>query len=224
VRPARLQHQLVLPDRTFGRSRCRGAQSLLLVYDLSLVAERLAAGELGCPHRGCDGLLGPWGHARTRRIRMGSGRTLEHRPRRARCRSCGRTQVLLWVVSHPRRADAAEVVGAALTAAAGGAGYRAIAEQLAVPPSTVRDWLQRAKANSEIVRADATVAFYALDANAGAIAPQGSPLADMVEAVGQAVAAAVRRLGPVPSPWQLAVTITRAAILAPRPARSWGAR
>lgn len=153
---------------------------------------------------------------------MGGGRVVAHRPRRARCRSCRRTQVLLWVISHPRRADAAEVVGAALLAAVNGAGHRTIAAQLGVPASTVRDWLQRARANSEVVRQDATVAFYALDANAAAIAPTGSALGDMVEAVGQAVAAAVRRIGPVPAPWRLAVSITRAAILAPRPARSWG--
>lgn len=195
---------------------------MLLVHDPDRVAADLAAGDLVCPHGGCGGQLGPWGHARTRRIRMGAGRVLAHRPRRARCRSCQRTQVLLWVVSHPRRADAAEVVGAALLAAVDGAGYRTIAEQLAVPASTVRDWLARARANSETVRADATVAYYALDANAGAVAPTGSPLGDMVGAVGHAVAAAVRMLGPVPSPWRLAVTITRAAILSPRPARSWG--
>ena len=36
----------------------------------------------------------------------------------------------------------------------------------------------------------------------------------MLDAVGRALAAAVRRFGPVPAPWQLAVVITGGAILA----------
>lgn len=193
---------------------------MLLFHDPSTAAAELATSALACPHRGCDGRLGPWGHARLRRVRVGPGHTEAHRPRRARCRSCGRTQVLAWTRSFPRRADAVERVGSALVAAVGGLGYRRVAEQVGVPATTVRGWLQRARANSDIVRAEATVAVHALDPSAGSVSPTGSALGDMLDAVARAVAAAVRRFGPGPAPWQLAVVVTRGAILAPRPRRA----
>jgi len=45
----------------------------------------------------------------------------------------------------PRRADAAEVVGAALVAKADGRGWRRIAAELDRPPATVRRWLRAAR-------------------------------------------------------------------------------
>ncbi|MDN5804233.1 MAG: helix-turn-helix domain-containing protein [Microlunatus sp.] len=45
-----------------------------------------------------------------------------------------------------RRADATEVIGAALHAKAAGAGYRTIAVRLGRPVSTVRRWLRRVPA------------------------------------------------------------------------------
>lgn len=194
---------------------------MLLFHDPSTAAAELAAGALTCPHGGCVGTLGPWGHARVRQVRVGPGRNEAHRPRRARCRSCGRTQVLAWARSFPRRADAVERVGSALLGAASGLGYRRAADQVGVPATTVRGWLQRARANCDIVQADAAAAVHALDPNAGLPSPTGSALGDMLDAVGRAVAAATRRFGPGPAPWQLAVVITRAAILAPRPQRVW---
>ena len=64
-------------------------------------------------------------------------------PRRARCGGCGGTQILLPATLTVRRADSTEVIGAALAAKAGGAGFRAIAAALARPVSTVRSWLRR---------------------------------------------------------------------------------
>ena len=72
--------------------------------DVSQVERRLAAGLLVCPR--CGGLLGPWGHARTRRLRGAASPT---RPRRTRCGGCGSTHVLLPVNALLRRAD--EAVG-----------------------------------------------------------------------------------------------------------------
>lgn len=194
---------------------------MLLFHDPSTAATELAAGDLRCPHRGCGGVLAPWGHARWRRVRLPGGGTEAHRPRRTRCRSCGCTQVLAWARSYPRRPDPVETVGAALVAAVAGLGYRQIAQRVDVPATTVRGWVQRARANSEAVRADATAAFHALDPNAGAMNPTGSPLGDMLEAVGCALAAAIRRFGPHPAPWQLATVITGAGILTPQPQRRW---
>lgn len=106
-------------------------------------AERiLRAGNMGCPR--CPGRLRPFGHGRTRTVRGRGTATLRVTPRRARCGGCGGTQILLPATLTVRRADSTEVIGAALAAKAGGAGFRAIAATLARPVSTVRSWLRRA--------------------------------------------------------------------------------
>ena len=105
-------------------------------------AERiLQAGNMGCPR--CPGRLRPFGHGRTRTVRGRGTATLRVTPRRARCGDCGGTQILLPTTLTVRRADSTEVIGAALAAKAGGAGFRAIAAALARPVSTVRSWLRR---------------------------------------------------------------------------------
>lgn len=162
-----------------------------------------------------------YGVAPGRFLRIEAGRTEAHTPRRARCRRCGRTHVVASTRTYPRRPDTVETVGSALVAAAGGLGHRRVARQVGLPATTVRGWLRRARANSEAVRADATVAVHALDPMAGPLNPTGSALGDMLDAVGRALAAAILRLGPVPAPWQYAVVLTRAAILAPVPQAAW---
>lgn len=194
---------------------------MLLTHDPSTTTADLAAGALSCPDAACGGQLGPWGRARTRRLRVDARRTEAHTPRRARCRSCGRTHVVVPTRSYPRRPDSVETVGSALVAAARGLGHRRVARLVGIPATTVRGWLRRARVNSEAVRADATVAVHAFDPMAGPLNPTGSALGDMLEAVGRALAAAVVRLGPVPAPWQYAVVLTRAAILAPVPQPAW---
>ena len=79
----------------------------------------------------------------------------------------------------------------------------------------MRGWLRRARANSDAVRCDATVATCQLDPLAGRFDPTGSAVGDTLDAVGRAVTAWVLRFGPVPAPWQVAVALTGAAILAP---------
>ena len=68
--------------------------------------------------------------------------TLALRPRRARCRTCRVTHVLLPAAATPRRADSTAVIGSALLASARGTGYRRIAAQLDRPLSTVRRWVR----------------------------------------------------------------------------------
>lgn len=201
-----------------------GCSLMLLCLDPSAAAADLAAGALACPRWGCEGRLGPWGHARPRWVRIAPSRRESHRPRRARCRSCGRTQVLVWARSHPRRVDAVETVGAALLASVSGLSDRAVAEQLGLPATTVRDWLRRARVNANAVQAEATAAVLALDANVTRIEPVGSALGDMLTTVGIAASAARRRFGPIAPTWQLATVITGAGILAARPPRKWSAR
>ena len=190
---------------------------MLLIHDPVFAAACLAAGTLECPRGGCGGRPRPWGHARARRLRLSGGRYETHTPRRARCRACGQTHVLISTRSYPRRADSVETVGAALLGAASGLGHRRVAASVDLPATTVRGWLRRARANSEAVRADATVATHQLDPMAHRFDPIGNALGDMVDAVGRAVAAWVLRFGPRPSPCQLAVALTGAAILAPVP-------
>lgn len=195
---------------------------MMLTDDLTATTAALVAGELACHRVGCGGRLGPWGYARPRVLRLGAGRSEAHTPRRARCRSCGGTEVVISARSYPRRVDTVETVGRALLAAVGGLGHRAVARQVRLPATTVRDWLRRARVNAEAVRVDATVAVYRLDPMAAPLNPTGSALGDMVDAVGRAVAASILRLGPSSaSRWQLALMLTRAGILAKTPRPRW---
>lgn len=183
---------------------------LMVGTDPVEVERLLGSGGLGCP--GCGGVLGPWGHARSRSCRGADG-PVWHRPRRARCGSCGRTHVLLAQVWLLRRADAACVIGAALEARATGAGHRPIATALGRPVSTVRGWLRRFTAAAQDVRAFFTRLLYALDPRASALVPQVGVVGDAVEAIGRAAGAAVVRLGPVP-PWEFAARASAGLLLA----------
>ena len=99
---------------------------LAVTVDPAVVEADLVAGRLCCP--GCGARLAAWGYAREREVRMLDGvRSL--RPRRAYCRACETTHVLLPAFSVPRRRDGAEVIGAALLDKAAGAGHRTIASQ-----------------------------------------------------------------------------------------------
>lgn len=117
---------------------------LTVNQDVSAVESDLAAGRVCCP--GCRGVLRPWGWARTRRVRFGTGEGLQVvsvRPRRGRCTGCAGTHVLLGVQLAARRADAAAVIAAAIEAKViRGAGHRSIAVLLGRPVSTVRGWLR----------------------------------------------------------------------------------
>ncbi|MBV8349105.1 MAG: helix-turn-helix domain-containing protein [Mycolicibacterium sp.] len=112
------------------------------------VESRLAAGGIACPTCG-DGVLGGWGYARVRQI---EGVRDPVRPRRARCRACTVTHVLLPVTVLLRRAYSAERIWAALTARAEGSGHRRIGVILGIPSATVRGWLRRAAQRLEAIR------------------------------------------------------------------------
>lgn len=179
--------------------------------DGSAVENDLCSEVMGCPVIGCGSVLGPWGWARERIVR-GAGRLL---PRRARCRGCRRTQVLLPASVLLRRADAATVIGMALLAKAGGAGHRPIAVLLTVPPSTVRGWLRRIASVAERVLAVLAAAAAQLGTEFAAPAPTADPFAAVVEMLGALSAAMARRLGGSCSPWRLATVLTGGRLLAP---------
>lgn len=185
--------------------------SVLIVWsDPDRVETDLASGAVACPS--CDGALGAWGFARWRTLRSESG-PVALRPRRARCRSCSSTHVLLPDGVLARRVDTVAVIGAALSFAASGAGHRSVAERVGRPPSTVRGWLRRFRAAALRVAAHFTMWTQHFDPMAPPIAPGSSRLADAVEAVGVAARAASLRLGPR-APWSWTSVLSVGRLLA----------
>jgi hypothetical protein len=125
--------------------------------------------------------------------------------------------VLLPVGVLLRRADLAEVIGAALVARAAGAGCRAVAAVLGRPVDTVRGWLRRFAARADAVRVVFTVLLVDCGPDPVVPAVAGSVFADAVAAVvGAAVAVAARWpvLGVV-SPWLAASAASGGRLLAP---------
>lgn len=188
---------------------------LTVEADAGSVERRLAAGVLRCA--GCAGRLAPWGWARSRVLRGSGASTLVVRPRRVCCRRCRVTHVLLPVVALLRRADLAEVIGAALAARAAGAGFRRIAAGLGRSAETVRGWLRRFAGRAGAVR----VLFTGLLVDTGpdpvVPAAAGCAVADAVAAIVGAAAAVAARwplVGAV-SPWLAASAVSQGRLLAP---------
>ena len=182
--------------------------------ELALVEAELAGGLLGCPS--CSGVLGPWGHARERVLRCAAGdRRL--RPRRARCRGCRATHVLLPQTVLARRQDEVAVIGAAIEAKVlGGEGFRRIAARVGVCPVTVRGWLRRFAERAGLIRAHFVRCAVLLDPELGAVLPAGSGVADAVEAIAVAVRAWVLRFGPA-GRWQLVSRLSGGGLLQHEP-------
>jgi Domain of unknown function (DUF6431) len=180
----------------------RGAPVLMVEAEPVRVEQALAVGGLACP--GCGGVLGGWGWARGRWLRGRGGHQQRVRPRRARCRNCRTTHVLLPVIGLLRRLDAAEVIGAALLARAGQRSLRRIAVALGVPLSTVRGWLGRFTERAELIWGHFARLAAWLDPSVAAPEPRGSPLVCAVEAIGAAAVVAARRLGTHGGPFEFA--------------------
>jgi hypothetical protein len=181
--------------------------------DAAVVERRLVAGELACP--GCAGVLARWGYARVRVVRAGSGR-VSLRPRRAVCRRCRSTHVLLPVGLLLRRADGVEVVGAAIAAKATGLGARPIAALLDRPLGTVREWLRRFGCRSEAVRAWFTRLLCAVAVDPVMPGPAESAWADAMAAIRAAVAAVVSRFAVTTvTVWQVVGAASAGRLLAP---------
>ena len=184
--------------------------------DLVCVESRLAAGQLRCP--ACSqGVLGGWGFARTRRV-VGLAGVV--RPRRARCRSCLVTHVLLPVTVLLRRGYAAQVIWEALWLRGRGRGHRRIAEQLRLPSTTVRGWLRRAGGRREAIRARFIQMAVLIGIDVTIPEGQGCGWGEVVAAVEAAVAAIGQRFGPAGlvgavTPAQVLVAVTGGRLLAP---------
>ena len=188
---------------------------LTVEVDPSRVERRLAAGEIRCPT--CAGVLSPWGWARSRVLRGFAVTVLRVRPRRVVCPGCRVTHVLLPVAALSRRADLAEVIGAALTAKATGTGLRSIATMLDRHVDTVRGWLRRFTRHAGRLRVLFTVLLVDTGPDPQVPAESGSSFADAVSAILGARAAMVSRwpvLGTVP-PWWIASAVTAGRLIAP---------
>ena len=186
---------------------------LTVGVDAAEVERRLVAGELVCPD--CAGVLTGWGYARARAIRVESGRWLV-RPRRAVCRGCGGTHVLLPVGVLLRRADVVGVVGAAVVAKAAGLGARPVAALVGRPLGTVRGWLRRFGSRAEAVRGWFTRLLCAVASDPVPPEPAGSVWADAVAAIeAAAVAVAARFTITGVTVWRLASAASVGRLLAP---------
>jgi hypothetical protein len=186
---------------------------LTVGVDAAEVERRLVTGGLSCP--GCQGVLAGWGHARTRVIRGVAG-LWRLRPRRARCRGCEATHVLLPLGVLLRRADEAGVVGAAITAKATGLGVRPIAGLLDRPVETVRGWLRRFVGRAEAVRGWFTGLLCAVAPDP--VVPQvvGSVWAAAVAAMRAAAVAVVARFAVIGvTVWQVIGAVCAGRLLAP---------
>jgi hypothetical protein len=180
------------------------------------VESRLATGGIGCPT--CrDGVLGGWGYARARQV---EGLSDPIRPRRARCRACAVTHVLLPVTMLLRRAYAAGRIWAVLTARAEGAGHRRIGASLGIPAATVRGWLRRAAQRLESIRS--WFLGVAVSAGVDVRIPDGfgCPWRDSLAAVATATAAIRFRFGVAGllgavTPQRVAVAASGGRLLAP---------
>jgi hypothetical protein len=160
--------------------------------DLVCVESRLAAGQLRCP--ACSrGVLGGWGFARSRRV---MGLVAAVRPRRARCRSCLVTHVLLPVTVLLRRGYAAQTIWESLWLRGRGRGHRQIGATLRVPAATVRGWLRRAGGRLEAVRVWFLTVAVRVGIDVTIPDEQSCPWSDVVAAIEAAAVALGQRFGP----------------------------
>jgi hypothetical protein len=186
-----------------------GTPMLIVCAEVALVEAELLEGLLACPS--CRDVLGPWGHGRERVLRCASGDRLL-RPRRARCRGCAGTHVLLPEIVLLRRRDEVAVIGEAIEAHVAGVGCRPIASRLGVPADTVRGWLRRFVGRAELIRALFTRCAVVLDPMLGPVLPAGDGVTDALEAVAVAARAWVLRLGRRPV-WQIVSRLSVGGLL-----------
>jgi hypothetical protein len=170
----------------------------------------LAAGRVACPD--CGEPLAPLGWAREREVRMRYGGRLV-RARRAYCRRCARTHVLLPACCVPRRRDGAEVIGSALLAKAQGVGHRTIAARLDRPPGTVRGWLRAFARRTGTLHGVGVTWTVELGDGPWMPRPSGRPFAVALQALACAARAYVLRFGRIASVWELIVAVCGGELL-----------
>ncbi|CAH0302990.1 hypothetical protein SRABI83_04581 [Arthrobacter sp. Bi83] len=181
---------------------------LTVNHDGVSVESDLSGGRLECPE--CRGRLRPWGWARERLIRHGTGAgrfLVRHRPRRGRCAGCAATHVLLEAGLAARRADTAAVIAAAVEAkTAAGHGHRRIAAWLGRPASTVRGWLRTFAASAVSIAEVFTALAHRDGADAAGLwpAPAPTPAGAALAAVTAYASVLAERFAVAVMPWHSA--------------------
>jgi hypothetical protein len=127
--------------------------------------------------------------------------------------------VLLPVTLLLRRGYAADVIGAALTARAQGAGHRSIGPVLGVPAATVRGWLRRMAGRLEPVRVFLLQVAHSAGVDLVVPGGLGCPWRDLLATLGAATCAVRGRFGPVGvlgpvTAWQVAAACSSGRLLA----------
>lgn len=187
------------------------------------VDEYVAAGrDIEVPRPDCVGCAAPmsfWsGYARSVRDGGGCRRVWV---RRARCRPCRTSHVLMPSFCLVGRLDVAEVVGAVITEVVDGpSGVRPVAARVDVPHTTARDWVRRFAVRAAVL----TAGFAALAVELTGVAPMlgGELAAHALEAIDAALAAACVRAGPwVPARWAFAALVTGGRLLATNTNPPW---
>ena len=157
---------------------------------------RLGSGRLAC---WCGGTLRPWGSARPRRV-VTFGGVMQAQPRRAICRDCGRTHVLLDAGLLSRRKYAAAVIFAALALRETGLKVSSVAARLrlpsaggwwSAPAATVGSWLSRFASRAGQLRQVFLTVLPLADPLARPVLPSGSVTGDALAAL-EAVTAGLR--------------------------------
>ena len=194
---------------------CEEPYDVMVVLDQAQAHRELLAGTLPCWR--CSAPLRSWGHARPRYLHLSCDARVSLRPRRARCRSCLTTEVLLPAFAPPRSAYAMEVVGPALLSSTQGDSHRTIATDLGLPADTVRGWIRKVTGQAEWLRTTGTLAAHMFDANLPDLLPTQvqSPLAEAISALGAAAAAARLMFRPIATPWEFLAAIAQGQLLTP---------
>jgi hypothetical protein len=128
--------------------------------------------------------------------------------------------VLLPVTVLLRRAYAADVIGAAVTARAGGAGHRPAGQLLEVPAATVRGWLRRLSGRLEPARVFMVQVAVRAGVDVAVPTALGCGWRDLLAALEAATVAVTGRFGPVGvlgpvTAWQVAAACSGGRLLAP---------
>jgi hypothetical protein len=179
---------------------CLEQNAVMIVADQDAARVAVRAGTVSCPQDDCKGMLRGWSSARPRTVLMSGGRRVQVRPDRARCSDCGVTQVLLPASCVPRRAYGADVIGAALTAAAQGSGYRCVATRIGVPASTVRAWIRCTARSVEALTGTALRVMRTLGADTSSCWITGPEPVRPVRAALTALGSAARTFATVTAP------------------------
>jgi transposase-like protein len=189
---------------------------MIEVFDTAAAHRALERRRLRPP--ACEAPLKPWGRARTRTVADRAAGRLVAQPDRARCTGCERTHVVLDAGLLAHRGYSVGVVGQALLASAAGLGHRRIAEQLAIPPTTVRGWLRRVRGSARDLYQLGVQRTVTLDPELLPTTERADPLAPALDALGAAALAFGRHFGREDTdPWARINVLTRGRLLAAAP-------